>query len=31
MRKIEEKFPTGPQNINVLVIGFKKFGVVSIG
>ena len=31
MRKIEEKFSTGPQYINVLVIGFKEIGVVSIG
>ena len=31
MRKIEETFLTAPQYINVLVIGFKEFGVVSIG
>ena len=31
MRKIDEKFQTGPQYINVLVIGFKEIGVVSIG
>ena len=31
MRKIEEKFLTGPQYINILVIEFKEIGVVPIG
>ena len=31
MQKVVEKFLTGPQHINILVIEFKKIGVVSIG
>ena len=31
MRKIEEKFLTGPRCTTILVIGFKEIGVVSIG
>ena len=31
MQKVVEKFLTGPQYINILVIEFKKIGVVSIG
>ena len=31
MQKVVEKFLTGPQYINILVIEFKETGVVSIG
>ena len=31
MQKVVEKFLTGPQYINILVIEFKEIGVVSIG
>ena len=31
MQKVVEKFLTGPQYINVLVIEFKEIGVVPIG
>ena len=31
MQKVVEKFLTGPQYINILVIEFKEIGVVPIG
>ena len=31
MQKVVEKFLTGPQYINIIVIEFKEIGVVHIG